>query len=57
MLLEGVNLDEFVGEGGEKNPHQSLKRNQGKKGKGKGVKRWRKRGGVRWQRGGDMWRM
>ena len=48
MLLEGVNLDEFAGEGGEKNPHQSLKRNQGKKGKGKGVKRTRRRG-----RGGE----
>ena len=44
MLLEGVTLDEFPGEGGEKkNPHQKLKRNQGNKGKGKGTRKTRKR--------------
>ena len=59
MLLEGVNLDEFAGEGGEKKtspkpkkePWEKRKREGGEEDK-KTRKRWRKRGGVRWQRGG-----
>ena len=43
MLLQGVNLDEFAEEGDEKNPHQNLKRSQGKKGKGKRTRKTRKR--------------
>ena len=43
MLLEGVTLDEFAGEGGEKNPHQKLKIIQGKKGKGKWTRKMRRR--------------
>ena len=61
MLLEGVTLDEFAGEGGEKNPSPKAKNNPGEKRKRemdkedeekeeKQEKRVR-RGGARWQRG------
>ena len=65
MLLEGVTLDEFAGEGGEKKPSPKAKNNPGEKRKRevdkedeeekekeKQKEKRVRRGGARWQRGG-----
>ena len=65
MLLEGVTLDEFAGEGGEKTPSPKAKKpgekrkregdkedKEEEKEKEKGKEKRVRRGGVRWQRGG-----